>query len=403
MSDVRALLVSGEYPPRQGGVGDYTALLTVYLRRVGVHADVLTGDGQPRKPDDATPRPVAFTAGWGWRCWSDIVRAARSSGYQVLHVQYQAAAYGLHPAIAFVPLRLRLLGPPLPVVTTLHDLRVPYLFPKAGPLRQLVVRLLATTSAATVCTDPADLAVVRRWGAKAFWIPIGSNILEEPPAGFSAAAWRERLGVAPSDLLVVFFGFRNASKGLDVLLDAVALLRQEGHPVRLLLLGGETGDSDATNREETRRIERRIHELGLAPLVLQSGFLTGCEIAASLRAADVCALPYADGASLRRGTLMAALVQGAPVVTTRGDDPPPTPPSALLPPFTPDACRLRDGENLVLVPRGDAEALARALLHVARTPDLRRRLIVGGQQLARHVSWWNIASATRTLYERLLT
>ena len=175
------------------------------------------------------------------------------------------------------------------------------------------------------------------------------------------------------------------------------------HPVRLLLLGGETGDSDATNREEARRIERRTHELGLASLVLQSGFLTGCEIAASLRAADVCALPYADGASLRRGTLMAALVQGAPVVTTRGDDPPPTPPSALLPPFTPDACRLRDGENLVLVPRGDAEALARALLHVARTPDLRRRLIAGGQQLARHVSWWNIASATRTLYERLLT
>src|SRR5438034_6523396 len=40
----RVLLVTGEYPPARGGVGDYTCHLGAALRELGICAEVLTGD-----------------------------------------------------------------------------------------------------------------------------------------------------------------------------------------------------------------------------------------------------------------------------------------------------------------------------------------------------------------------
>ena len=50
-----------------------------------------------------------------------------------MNIQYQTAAYGMSPFIHFLPDALR----PIPVVTTFHDLRFPYLFPKAGRAARL--------------------------------------------------------------------------------------------------------------------------------------------------------------------------------------------------------------------------------------------------------------------------
>ncbi|MBI4493199.1 MAG: glycogen/starch synthase, partial [Chloroflexi bacterium] len=43
-------MVSGEYPPRAGGVGDYTALLVEHLAELGVEVRVITTPPLPPLP-----------------------------------------------------------------------------------------------------------------------------------------------------------------------------------------------------------------------------------------------------------------------------------------------------------------------------------------------------------------
>ena len=132
----------------------------------------------------------------------------------VVHIQYQSAAYGLHPAINYLPWRLRLLRHGFRIFTTFHDLRFPYLFPKAGPLRWQAVLALARGSDANVVTNPADWQGLGSAGltARLRPIPIGSNIQCEPPAGYDRVRQRAQWSAGPDTWLLAYFGFLNAAR-----------------------------------------------------------------------------------------------------------------------------------------------------------------------------------------------
>src|SRR5436190_14529464 len=86
----------------------------------------------------------------------------------------------MHPAINFLPWRLRRRRHQPPVVVTAHDLLPPYLFPKAGPLRQWVTRRLLADADAVVVTNQDDFERVRGWGISAGgW---GSRAASHPPS-----------------------------------------------------------------------------------------------------------------------------------------------------------------------------------------------------------------------------
>ncbi|HHH40691.1 MAG TPA: glycosyl transferase family 1, partial [Chloroflexi bacterium] len=100
---MRIGLVTGEYPPDQGGVGDFTHRLGEALAALGHEVHVLT---DIRNTQYAISFPLTVhrvVPGWGWGCWQRLLALARELSLDVLNVQYQAAAYGMHPAINFVP------------------------------------------------------------------------------------------------------------------------------------------------------------------------------------------------------------------------------------------------------------------------------------------------------------
>ena len=133
------------------------------------------------------------------------------------------------------------------------------------------------------------------------------------------------------------------------------------------------------------------------------------EVSAHLLAADIAALPFADGASFRRGSLLAALAHGLAVVTTwpTTDDRRPTTDdrassASLHRPSSIVHRPLIDGENALLVPPGDAPALVAAIERLANNSGLRERLASGGRALAAQFGWDAIAAQHEQLYERLL-
>ncbi len=386
---MRIGLITGEFPPDQGGVGDFTACLARSLSELGHDVHIVTGPPRSDAPCDLRPATCTVHRAvphWRWGCWRDVLRVAREARLDVLNLQYQAAAYGMHPAIHFLPRRTR--RPP--VVVTFHDLRVPYLFPKAGPLRRWVVFFLARRADGVIATNEEDFRALEETAhpARLALIPIGSNIPPAPPPNYDRDAERARWGVGPDDLLLGYFGFLNESKGGEELIRALALLVEGGIPAHLLMVGGPVGTSDPTNRAYAERVRALIAELGLADRVHWTGYTDPPSVSAGLLATDICVLPYRDGVSFRRGTLHACLAHGRAIVTTW--------PALPLP-------EVRDRENMRLVPPRDPRALAAAVVEIHRNPDLRVRLERGAQALAAEFSWERIARRTASFLEQILT
>ena len=387
---MKVLFVSGEFPPMQGGVGDYTREIGLALRDLGNEVHVATST-QAAPVNGLSVHPVVER--WSWGCWSILLDLVRQHRPDVVHVQYQAAAYAMHPAINFWPRRLRLLGADRPgSVVTFHDLKVPYLFPKAGRVRWWVILALARWSDAVIVTNAEDLETLAPYplSPAPYLIPIGSNIEPAPTAGYDRNAWRARWGVGPEDILLSYFGFLNESKGGEALIQALDGVVKKGYRARLLMVGGKWGSSDPTNVAYAQWVEALINELGLSERVMWTGYTPQEEVSANLLASDICVLPYRDGASFRRGSFMAALVHGLPIVTTA----PNVQHSSSLP-------SLRDGENVLLVPPDDAAALAKAIVRLADSPELRQRLGQGAKEMSKAFGWDSIAEKTLEVYRAI--
>jgi glycosyltransferase involved in cell wall biosynthesis len=385
-------MVSGEFPPLHGGLGDYTRLLCQHLARAGIEVGVVTskaagetahGKGFPVAP--AIDR-------WDFFSWPRLGARIRTMNANIIHVQYQTAAYGLHPAINLLPLALRLAKNPAKVVFTFHDLEPPYRPWLRGPVRSLAMRAGQRRCDGFVATNAADFQqlLASRPGpawARYHLIPIGANIPNQPPRHYSREAQRKKLGAGLRTLLLSHFGLLNQSKGLQDVLTAMKLLLEQDpeRDIRLILIGGSTGSSDATNVPFANHIRAQIQQLGLGTRVLETGFLQPEEVSAHLLACDICVLPYRDGASFRRGSLMAALEHGLCTITTRPAEP-----------------ELMDGQHARLVEAANPVNLARAIDELADDEVTRHRLGIAAAALGKRFGWPAIAEKHQSLYLELL-
>lgn len=129
-------------------------------------------------------------------------------------------------------------------------------------------------------------------------------------------------------------------KGLDVLLEALAKLRQSGYPVRLRAVGPfETADYEA----ETKAL---VDRLGIAEWIDWRGFQS--DIPAELAQMDLFVLPSLFGEGLPM-VILESMSAGVPVVSTSVEG-------------IPEA--VRDGQEGIIVTPGDADDLARGIQRV---------------------------------------
>ena len=98
-------------------------------------------------------------------------------------------------------------------------------------------------------------------------------------------------------------------------------------------------------------------------------------------------MPYLDGASFRRGSLMAAICHGCAILTTA--------PEVGIAEFV-------HGENLWLVPSGNERALEDALKHLVASPEVRNKIGAGARRLAARFDWQAIAREYVACFEQVL-
>jgi glycosyltransferase involved in cell wall biosynthesis len=387
-------LLTGEYPPAVGGIADYTACLAHALRDLGVRVSVITTPAPGRGAGDA--RTIR---GWTWRSIGELSARLQAEPADVVHLQYQTAAYGMSPLVNVLPPVLRQCGVRTPFITTFHDLRPPYLFPKARLVRRLANHVLLGASDGAIFVNPANLARAhpRR---EAAWIPLAPSIRPGPNANRTEA--RRHLGLSGDDVALVFFGFVNASKGVDSLLRAVERLVRAGLQLRLLLVGEGHGASDPTNVATASAMRDLAASLNLEQQVTATGHLAAPELSSALAAGDLAVLPYTDGAALNRSSLLACLAHGLPVVTTTPQPLPEIPRRHRVPPFEdPDAFRL-DTRVVASVPPEDDAALARTIYRLVDDPERRDALGRAAHAFVAPLRWDAVAQATLAFYRRVL-
>jgi sugar transferase (PEP-CTERM/EpsH1 system associated) len=185
---------------------------------------------------------------------------------------------------------------------------------------------------------------------------------------------RRELGIPAGVPLIGAVGRLHPQKDFAGLLDSLTEVQKYVSPVRLLLVGeGELRDD----------LETRARSLGISGIVTFAGFRS--DVAEILAACDVFVLP-----SLWEGmpnVVLEAMAVGLPVVATQVGGVP----EIVL-----------DGETGLLVPPGDSETLAQALIRLLRDPDLRSRMgRAGRRRVEQHFSANQLVLETEALYEAL--
>lgn len=175
---------------------------------------------------------------------------------------------------------------------------------------------------------------------------------------------------ATAEPVVAFAGTFKPWHGMDLLVDAVATAREQGPPLRLLLIG---------DGPELPSTCKRAHCAGVP--VIATGQLAPAEVPGWLRGADIAAALYPAGEHYFSPLKVAEyLAAGLPTVASAIAD---------LPGL------MADGIEALLVPPGDLDATAGALARLAGDAALRERMAAAGRRAAaQRMSWSAVVDAT---------
>jgi glycosyltransferase involved in cell wall biosynthesis len=127
-------------------------------------------------------------------------------------------------------------------------------------------------------------------------------------------AARAKFGIAGDTPVLLFLSRLHEKKGVHILIEAAALLRDSGQPFRLIL----AGTAAEADRDYEQRLRGAVRRLNLEPFVSFVGLVTGVEKISLYQAADLFVLPtLQENFGL---VLVEAMACGTPVLTTRGTD-----------------------------------------------------------------------------------
>jgi glycosyltransferase involved in cell wall biosynthesis len=299
------------------------------------------------------------------RILTDLVDLARQRHARILHVHGYAAA-------DFGRLAARRAGARLVLHEHFADPRMP-------AYQAWADRWLAplTDRAIAVSGSTRDFLVRERFvpAEKVRLIWNGAPLDEFAPVPRERALAVRRALAIPDDALVVgAVGRLSEQKGHRFLIDAAARILARRPDVRFLI----AGDGDLMDSLKTQ-----ARTLGIAEKVVFAGHRS--DIPDVLGAIDILGI-----SSLYEGTPLAlfeAMAAGKAIVSTAVD-----------------GCRevLLDGETGLLVPAGDAAALADALLRVIETPSLRESLSASARAASRRYDVRACVDQMEALYDEVL-
>lgn len=372
---MRVLQVGKFYPPDAGGVETATRQVAVGLAHMGASGEVLCFAGSCKESEDTAVcrvhrQPVLATISSQPLSVAYVRKVlAMAPAFDVLHVHLPNPLAGL---------ALFLARPKASVVLHWHSdvIGMKALAALVRPLETWLCRR------ADLVIGPSPVHVAqsdraREFAGKSAVVPFCVDAaMARPEAADPArvAALRERFG---GRRIVFALGRLVPYKGFDVLVDAAARLPVDA----VAVIGGCGPLADV--------LAARVQSAGLSDKVFLPGRIPDADLPDWLAACDVFCLPSVSRAEMFGIVQLEAMAFGKPVVSTDI-------PRSGVPWVN------AHGETGLLVPPGDAPALAATLSRLLADPALRERLGRGGRAaVAGRFSPAGVEQALRQAYARL--
>lgn len=227
----------------------------------------------------------------------------------------------------------------------------------------------------------ADLAARHGERQRLSVIPDGVRLwIRDSGSGKREAGSGRREANVPEPI-VAYAGHLYAWKGVDVLLEALALVPA----ARGLIIGGHAAEPDLA------RVRGLVERLGMADRVTFTGLVAPARVPDLLHSATILALPNPTSAISSRHTsplkLFEYMAAGRAIVASD------------LPSVREV---LHDGIDALLVTPGDATALAAAIRSLIAEPDLAERLARAAWEAAPQYSWKRRAERLETLFTEVI-
>ena len=194
-----------------------------------------------------------------------------------------------------------------------------------------------------------------------------------PRTADEIAAARSALGIAPGTTAIGTVTRLMPAKGNKFLVDAAPLVLASHPSVRIFVIG---------EGELRAELEAQAQALNLGDRMVFTGFTR--DVAAALSALDLLVFPsLAEGTPL---TMFEALAMGKPIVATDAD--------GLVDVLT-------HGKDALVVPRGDAAALAAAIITLLDNPSLAAQLGAAARRTGARYDIGAFVRKMERLYELL--
>jgi len=292
---LKIAIITGDFPSVISGVGDYSYHLTEKLVFKGEKIYVIT-----TLNPQIIPYPNSLKIKWNLVGFFKLYRYLKRAQIDMINLQYPCSLYGKYNLMPHIYILLfHLLG--FKIITTLHE------FSNVNILRRLSEIIFILSSNKIVVTNKYDHDVIVanfRYiiKDKIHIIPIGSNIDSSRDTP-----------VTHQSPYIVFFGIFYPNKQTEKVIEIMSEIQKKFkdqfifrfvggiHPYYEDYVSGFRKKAE----EQLKKTEWYLnYPLNRIPELLKDAFAS--------------VLYFQDGASIRRGSLLAMLANGIPVLTKKG-------------------------------------------------------------------------------------
>lgn len=366
------LFISGSYPDSQDGIATGAKiLLEAMLEHIPAENMFLLTTDQPEiRQHLERQAPVKYALMPNWHITpSNIRRFLRILDMypiDTIHMEYPGNLYGKTFLASFLPAIVKLYNAmkrkKIAFHVRLHE------FTQARFLRKVAIMPILLFASSLYIPSLKDRNTVAKIaGKRVKATTIGTNIFVVPG---------ER---QPSEEITIsYFGFVYHGKGIEPMLELWRKLKAQDTDNKLRFrIIGDVGTEDTNHfADYHKQVWQWIEEYGMTDAISVTGYISDEEVSWELRNTDIATVLYEDGLTLRRGSFLAYLAHGTPIVTTFGDA---------------EANALFEGHPGVCMAASLDEMYDKVLSWCRLSPEERASIDEDNKALSGHFSWKNIA------------
>jgi glycosyltransferase involved in cell wall biosynthesis len=272
-------MITGEYPPDTGGIGDYTKLL------------MGTAEAENWK--------LFYKNRWNLIYLAAYIKELSALKPDAVFLQYPARHYKwcILPFLLCVYFSMFTKVKFIPV---LHE------YSELHPLKKILMNLVIFTAKRIIVTSAFEkTALIGKNGRLEHSIDVVKIL-----SNIEGTAGKKALKTRGHD--IVYFGLISRNKGIEYFIEAVANYRKKKPALNAAIIGGfpRTG--------AFHRYYEHIAELARKAGIRMAINRPSADIGAMLNDSKILLLPFPDGCSERRGSYLAGIKNGCVIITRKG-------------------------------------------------------------------------------------